>query len=193
MKNFKKLTIVLLTIIFVGCSNDSENLNNKEQVNLKNYSLTSPKGIKIANNEQDLLNKLGVTLNKSNNEISIEEIQYFEGENHSYTAVSAYVNSEFNSVFLINEIPEGKIILQDKHSLRIVDKGNSTIIDGEILNFEQKNDFSIEPGTGVGRCFNGDCCKWEEVVEGSEFNCGCPSPATSIIITTSDGCKAEIL
>lgn len=189
MKKMIKLTAIVLILVTTGCSSDNE----EQQALTKSYSLTSPKGIKIADNEQDLLTKLGISLKKGNNEFSIEDIQYFEGDNHSYTAVSAYVNSEFNSVFLINEIPEGKMILQDDHSLRIVAKGSRENIDGDILNFEQKNFASLEPGTGVGRCFNGDCCKWEEVVAGSEYNCGCPSPATSIIITTSDGCKAEIL
>lgn len=182
--------LILLTLLISGCSSNNE----EEQAFTKNYSLTSPKGIKIADNEQELLTKLGLTLEKGNNEFSIEEIEYFEGKNHSYTAVSAYVNSVFNSVFLINEIPEGKMILQDNHSLRIVNRGTGANVFGDILNFEQKSLASFSPGTGIGTCFNGDCCKWKEVVAGSEFNCGCPSPAaTNIIITTSDGCKAEIL
>lgn len=187
MKKFIKLVAIILTIVITGCSSDNE----EQQTFTENLSLTSPKGIKIADNEQELMIKLNIPLKKDSNEFLIEDIQYFEGENYSYTAVSAYVNSEFNSVFLINEIPEGKMILQDKHSLRIVDKGTRKNIDGDILNFEQKNFASPTIGIGVARCFNGDCCKWEEIVKDSEFNCGCAS-SNSVIITTSDGCKVEV-
>jgi len=38
---------------------------------------------------------------------------------------------------------------------------------------------------------SGDCCEWTTVIPGQEYNCGCTGPA--VIITTSDGCKVDLL
>ena len=189
MKIYKFLAPLAIALTLGGCSNNNSNL---EPVQSKSYSLTSPKGINIASDENELLLKLGLTLQKNSNEFIIDEIEYFEGDDYSFAAVSAYVNSDFNSVLLINEIPDNKIILQDGHSIKIVNKGDFDSNSNEVLHFTQKKGGNtLEPGTGAARCFGGDSCKWETVIDGREYNCGCPAPAMSMVITTSGDCKVE--
>ncbi len=171
---------------------DEQLSNEREFAELNStYKLSSPRGIQIAKDEKQLLEKLSIPDVKSSDKFEVESIEYFEDNTYSYASVNVYVNAQFYSVFLINEMPKGKIILQDKHSLKIVDTAPAANQTGETLTFT-----STKSGSESARCFGGDCCKWQTVVAGSEYNCGCPSTleqdGTGIIFTTSDGCKIEL-
>jgi len=128
-------------------------------------------------------------------DLTINDISYIEEESFSFAILDVKAENEEYSVFVPLYVSDNYIMLKDNKGITFVKKEISDDAPkGDVLNFESKKNSVGLNGGGLGTavCQGGACCKWKEVIAGSKYNCGCSEHA-AIIITTSDGCEAEIL
>lgn len=192
MKNIFKITaILLLSIIVLSCSEESELQTNEELAFSEfEFSLISPNGKKLANNEEDLFSLISKETGKSiNNEtVTINDIKYSENDVSSVAIVDFELNEEFNSMLVILDLNKKFMSIYDNNDLYFVEKSikNESLKAKDVITVNMSKTALIGGSTLV--C-NGGCCGWSTPAE-NHFHCGCPA---SVILTTSDGCKIQML
>ena len=131
-------------------------------------------------------------------DVIIENIKYSETENVSISIIDFRINDSTYSILVTLFLSEDIMILKDSHTLRFVKREvKKEIVEGDRLVFNSTpliNNKVYEGGLDAADCISKDCCKWTEVVAGSEYNCGCPVTVSNEgpIVTTSDGCKIRL-
>lgn len=206
MKNHSFVLGVLL-LFCMACSNDQTSQDNKSSVSKNVLELKSPLGKVLAESEsvlkKELLNYVSKKASKKiSGEIVISEIEYSESEDVSIAIINFSIEGKEYSLLTPSFNKDEVMILQDQHTLRFV-KLNSKKVDvkGDVLDFKPSKNikyFEMLQVSNSAECINGDCCKWQTIVAGSEYNCGCKSTTTltqagdGIILTTSNGCKIQM-
>lgn len=197
---------VFCSLTFLLSCSEEQNLNSNEVITESGniVKLESPLGKKLSNDEETLKEDLLKHVNtKSKTSIKgkviIENIRYSENENVSVSIIDYKINNIGYSILVPIYKSKDIMILHDLYTLRFVKRDiKDGLIKGDRLTFNSSNLNSNRVYGGVydgADCIAKDCCKWTEVVSGTEYNCGCPSDLTSngeIILTTSDGCKISM-
>lgn len=207
MKNY---IVVLGIFLFFGvsCSNDQSTQNEASLKTERTLKLKAPSGKVLAKSIVDLKEELLSFVNKSEkikvqSDVLIDEIQYSESEDVTVAIINFSAEGKEYSLLTPMFKSEDIMILQDQHTLRFVKKSSKKVtIKGDVLNIKSvkpEKDFSFLQVSNAAQCINGDCCKWQTVVEGSEYNCGCkkatalaPHDGGGVIVTTSDNCKISL-
>lgn len=191
------LTVVFLTTILLSCTHDRD--EQLEIHDFKNLSLISPQGKILADSEQDLIklfsNKIGIS--KSLSEFKIVDIRYTENNHYSFGVVDIDFNDELKSMLIVLDLDKSTKVLSDKDGIKFVQANNVNIDDVDersILSINNsKSSASISPDATF--VCNGGCCTFSQTGPDS-YNCGCPIPptaSTNLTLTTSDGCKIQVL
>ncbi len=190
MKKVIYLSIIALIVIitFISCEKETETDVNISPV--ENLKLTSPKGLILASNKEELKDFIILNSNSKvlHSEIEIDNVKYFENDIASFGVVDYFIDSQFKSILIALSLKDGYYLLKDKHSVIVVKKSVSNTEKGSILNFPTNQDQRMMVDNSA-KCQGDNCCSWERTGP-NRFNCGCENPA--VIITTSDGCEVEL-
>ncbi|MFT5617470.1 MAG: hypothetical protein ACI85I_000693 [Arenicella sp.] len=202
MKTFsiKKLSIYLVLgiAILVNYSCEKGAFEEESLVVDPSVSLISPQGKQLATSHKELIDMYKATgeSKKDANRIDITEIRYAETADYSFGVVDMQVDGNLNSMLVIMEVSKGVSVLSDGNGIRFVkiDNGDLEGIDSKsVLQIEDSD--LISPSNEIqGKTkyiCNGDCCGWSSAGDDA-YNCGCPS-TTSLILTTSDDCKIQVV
>lgn len=184
MKILFKLILLpaFVCMLALNCQSETDAIENEIDLKLK-----SPSGKELARDINELTDIIKSSTDRSISNIIFENIDYIEKENYTLGIVNYYEDDNFFSFLKVIDLDENYILLKDKKGLQIV-KSNSSE-----NNVKDTKSLYYFASRGSASCIGGECCTWEEI-NPDQFNCGCPDDptSTSVIVTTSDGCKIEL-
>jgi|GEM_PF-1092282 len=200
MKKVVLLFVAFATILFIASCSSEEKQENSD-LSQNNFNLKSEKGYVLASDSQVLFSTVSTIIEKKyhkkdiQSDLVVNGINYIEEENFSFAILDVKAKNEEYSILVPLYVSDNYIMLRDNKGITFVKKEVSTNTSkGDVLNFETTNvTFGLNSGgVGAAVCQGGDCCKWKEIIAGSKYNCGCSSSQPAVIITTSDGCEADV-
>jgi len=195
-------SVAFVTVLFVTCCSSEEQQANFDLGENK-LSLKSEKGYVLASNSEVIFGTVSTIIEKKYNKkdvrkgLTVNEISYVEEDNFSFAVLDVKSQGEKYSVFVPLYINDNYIMLRDNKGIKfakIEPSDHKAVIKGDVLYFEKKSPlYGLNNGGWGAAVCQGDCCGWTTVIAGQEYNCGCTGTEPAVIITTSDGCKVDLL